>query len=144
MIPPSLLDVTYYFSWVPCWEDEPVAPTEPAPEGANPSAESGNESNTEAAPAAEQPGGDADGVNDVVAVHRVFKGYRLVAIPDYTATAFTGYTRWIESGQDEDLERGRRDERARRAVNPHPTPSQAAPEQAAPSDDAPSSTDTGD
>jgi len=144
MIPPSLLDVSYYFSWVPVWEDEPITPhADATSDNASGSAEGGNEANTESTPAGEQPAGDADGVNDVNAVQRVFKGYRLVAEVDYTATAFTGYTRWVENGQDEDLERGRRDERARRAVTPRPASTQAPEQPAAPeaSESAPSDGD---
>jgi hypothetical protein len=144
MISPSLLDISYYFSLVPCWEDEPVAPApEQNPEGACGSAEGANEPNAEAT-AASEAAGDADGINDVVAVHRVFKGYRLVAVPDYTATAFTGYTRWIEDRQDDDLERGRRDERARHAAPAHTPDPQTAPDLGV-SDDAPSEpNDNGD
>jgi hypothetical protein len=139
---PSLLEVGYYFTWVPVWEDEPVSPApEQPPSGESAAAEVGSEPETEAA-APTEPGGDADGVNDEVAVRRIFKGYRLEAMPDYTATAFSGYVRYIDNRQDEDIEHGRRDEHARRAVSPHPGSTQAPEQLTAP--DAPDSPDGGD
>ena len=118
MIPPSLLNVTYYFSLLPVWEQEPV-PTE---QSQTPAAADGSGTNEANAQPSGQPGADADGVNDQVAMRMVLKGYKLSATPQWEAQANAGYEQWIEDRGDEDAERHRQDQRARGArPNPHPT-----------------------
>ena len=125
---PSLLEVGYYFTWVPIWEDEPVSPpSEPTPGGECAAAEGGREPDTEAA-AATESGGDADGVNDEVAVRSVFKGFRLGVLTDWTAVLNPGYEHWVENRSDDDADRQRQDQRARSAVRPNPHAA-GAPEQ---------------
>jgi hypothetical protein len=135
---PSLLDVGYYFTWVPVWEDEPVPPApEQPPGGECGAAEGSSEPDTEAA-ATTEPGGDADGVNDEVAVRSVFKGYRLGLMTDWVAEVNPGYERFVENRSDDDADRQRQDQRARSALrtNPHAAQSleQHDPEPSAPSD----------
>lgn len=118
MIPPSLLNITYYFSLLPVWEQEPV-PTEPCP---TPAASDGSQPDGESAtpPANAQPAGDADGINDQVALRLVFKGYKLTAVEDWNCLSNTGYERWVENRADDDAERQRQDQRARSATRPNP------------------------
>jgi hypothetical protein len=135
MIPPSLMNASYLFTLIPFWEEEPVPPppcTEPAAEGSDaPPAET-----TE--PVSGQPEGDADGVNDEVAVRLVFKGFRLGFMTDWVAEVNPGYERFVEHGSDDDADRQRQDQRARNAVRPNPhaagSPEQPRAEPSAPSD----------
>jgi hypothetical protein len=135
MIPPSLLNASFLFTLIPIWEQEPVTPTPcpaPAAEGYD-------------APATEStelpsglPAGDADGINDQVALRMVFKGYRLAVVPDWEAQVNPGYERFAENRNDDDAERQRQDQRARSAVRPNPhaatNPEQAGSAPSAPSD----------
>jgi hypothetical protein len=136
MIPPSLLSISYYFSLVSIWENEP---TEPAP---SPLPDGGCEGSDEATPAAAQPlSSDADGINDQVAMRRVFKGYKLEAVPQWEALANSGYERHVENRHDDDLDRARRDERSRN-TRPATTPAANGPDQ--PDAAPPASSDSGE
>lgn len=118
MIPPSLLNISYYFSLLPIYEQAPAEPAAPCPP---PASDAGDANADTPAPETNvQPGGDADGINDQVALRMVFKGYKLTAIPQWEAQANAGYERWIESGGDDDAERQRQDQRARGTVKPQP------------------------
>ena len=117
MIPPSLLNVSYLFTLVPIWEQEPVA-TPSA--GASP-ANADDPATDAAAQPNGQTGADADGVNDQVAMRMVLKGYRLSVMPDWLAEANPGYTHWVENRSDDDneAERQRQAQLARARLNPH-------------------------
>ena len=132
MIPPSLLNITYYFSLLPVWEQEPV-PTE---QSQTPAAADGSDTPEANAQSAGQPGADADGVNDQVAMRMVLKGYKLTAIPQWEAQANADYERWVEDRSDEDAERNRQDQRARSARPSH------APSAGSGAASAPPSTDS--
>jgi hypothetical protein len=127
MIPPSLLSISYYFSLVSIWENEPTEPApSPLPDGGCDGTDGATP--TAAESAAQGPAGDADGVNDQVALRRVFKGYKLEAVPQWEALANSGYERFVENRHDDDLDRARRDERSRNA-RPATTPAAGGPEQ---------------
>ena len=112
MIPPSLMNANFLFTLIPIWEQEPVPPTPcPAP---TPTIRSDKASSRIDAT---QPDGDADGVNDQVALRMVFKGYRLRRHDRlHQAEAFAGYERFVENRSDDDEDRQRQDQRARSAV----------------------------
>jgi hypothetical protein len=102
MIPPSLLNASFLFTLIPIWEQEPapLPPPCPAPPDSTDNGADGT------APAA-QSAGDADGVNDQVALRMVFKGYRLGITTDWNAEVNQGYERFVESRSDDDAERQR-------------------------------------
>ena len=126
MIPPSLFNANLLFTLIPIWEPEPV----PADDAAATPSEANAESST-------QPHGDADGVNDQVALRMVFKGYKLGVMTDYQAEHFSGYERFVENRSDDDEERQRQDQRARSAVRPNP-PAASGPQQPGTTPSAPS------
>jgi hypothetical protein len=116
MIPPSLLNASFLFTLIPIWEQEPVPPppcTTP-PENTDNGADG-------TAPTAESAG-DADGVNDQVALRMVFKGYRLGITTDWNAEVNQAYERFVESHSDDDAERQRQNQRAGSPVRPNPPP----------------------
>jgi hypothetical protein len=114
VIPPSLLNIGYYFSLLPIYEQEP-APTSPSPAPAD-------VADAEPGSAAANPatGGDADGINDQVALRMVFKGYKLIAVPQWEAQANSGYEHAMDNRADDSEERRRQDQRARSTVHPQP------------------------
>jgi hypothetical protein len=117
MIPPSLLNASFLFTLIPIWEQEPapLPPPCPAPPDSTDNGADGT------APAA-QSAGDADGVNDQVALRMVFKGYRLGITTDWNAEVNQGYERFVESRSDDDAERQRQNQRAGSPVRPNPPP----------------------
>jgi hypothetical protein len=133
MIPPSLLSTNFLFTLIPIWEPAP-APPEPCPattdDPANPSGEA-------SAPSSTQPNGDADGINDQVALRMVFKGFRLGLMTDWQAEAFAGYERFVENRSDDDEDRQRQDQRSRSAVRLNPNAA-SGPEQPGTTPSAPS------
>jgi len=128
MIPPSLMNASFLFTLIPIWEEEPVPPSPcPAPDA------DGSDPTTASSPsAAAQSGGDADGVNDQVALRMVFKGYRLGVMTDFTAEANPGYERFAENRSDDDADRHRQEQRARNAVRPNPHAASEPPGTSAP------------
>jgi hypothetical protein len=134
MIPPSLLNTNFLFTLIPIWEPEPVPP-QPCPETTDDPA---NTSGEASARSSAQPNGDADGVNDQVALRMVFKGFRLGLMTDWQAEAFAGYERFVENRSDDDEDRQRQDQRVRSAVRPSPHaangPEQPGAAPSAPSD----------
>jgi hypothetical protein len=135
MIPPSLLNASFLFTLVPIWEQEPVSPAPcpaPATDGHDPTpSESGTTPSG-------QPAGDADGINDQVALRMVLKGYKLAVIPDWVAEANPGYDHWVEGRSDDDAERQRQDQRARSAIRPASPQGPSGPEQPDTAPSAPS------
>ena len=130
MIPPSLLNANFLFTLIPIWEPEPPATTD---DPANPSGETSAQSSA-------QPTGDADGINDQVALRMVFKGFRLGLMTDWQAEAFAGYERFVENRSDDDEDRQRQNERARSALRPNPHAA-SGPEQPGTTPSAPSNSD---
>lgn len=121
MIPPSLLNIGYYFALLPVYEQQPAVPAA----SDSPSSSDGGEPDSGAcAPATTEGavGADADGINDQVALRMVLKGYKLTAVRQWEALANPGYEHFIETRDDDSDERQRQDQRARSIVRPNPQP----------------------
>jgi hypothetical protein len=120
MIPPSLMNASFLFTLIPIWEEEPIPAPQPCPAPDSADGNDGTNAPTAAAADDAQPTGDADGVNDQMALRMVFKGYRLGVMTDFTAEANPGYERFAENRSDDDAERQRQEQRTRSAVRPSP------------------------